>query len=141
MQCEVTYLGRLRHPNLVKLIGFCLDGEDRILVYEFMPGGSLEKHLFKSENLIRLLYIWSLQLIKVYYILTYCTMYMTNYDMHVWIIMFAGNAPSLSWARRIKVAVGAARGLCFLHESKSPVIYRDFKTSNILLDSVSKIIY
>ncbi|KAL7139208.1 hypothetical protein ABFS83_09G035200 [Erythranthe nasuta] len=91
---EVNYLGRLRHPNLVKLIGYCLDGEDRILVYEYMPGGSLEKHLFKR-----------------------CS------------------PSSLSWARRIKVAVGAARGLCFLHESKSPVIYRDFKTSNILLDS------
>ncbi|KAK4437086.1 putative serine/threonine-protein kinase PBL3 [Sesamum alatum] len=90
---EVNYLGRLRHQNLVKLVGYCLDGEDRILVYEFMPGGSLEKHLFKR------------------------------------------NSPSLSWARRIKVAVGAARGLCFLHESKSPVIYRDFKTSNILLDT------
>ncbi|PIN14415.1 Serine/threonine protein kinase [Handroanthus impetiginosus] len=90
---EVNYLGRLHHPNLVKLIGYCLDGEDRILVYEFMPGGSLENHLFRR------------------------------------------NSPSLSWARRIKVAVGAARGLCFLHESKSPVIYRDFKTSNILLDS------
>ncbi|KAG8379157.1 hypothetical protein BUALT_Bualt07G0059000 [Buddleja alternifolia] len=90
---EVNYLGRLRHPNLVKLIGYCSDGEDRILVYEFMPGGSLEKHLFKR------------------------------------------NAPSLSWTRRIKVAIGAARGLCFLHESNSPVIYRDFKTSNILLDS------
>ncbi|KAL0416481.1 UNVERIFIED_CONTAM: putative serine/threonine-protein kinase PBL3, partial [Sesamum latifolium] len=93
LQSEVNYLGRLRHQNLVKLFGYCLDGEDRILVYEFMPGGSLENHLFKR------------------------------------------NSPSLSWARRIKVAVGAARGLCFLHESKSPVIYRDFKTSNILLDT------
>ncbi|KAK4485683.1 hypothetical protein RD792_008327 [Penstemon davidsonii] len=90
---EVNYLGRLRHPNLVKLIGYCLDGDDRILVYEFMPGGSLENHLFKK------------------------------------------NVPSLSWTTRIKVAVGAARGLCFLHEAKSSVIYRDFKTSNILLDS------
>ncbi|KAL6541365.1 putative serine/threonine-protein kinase pbl3 [Orobanche hederae] len=90
---EVNYLGRLHHPNLVKLIGYCIEGEDRILVYEYMPGGSLERHLFKRH------------------------------------------APCLSWARRIKVAVGAARGLCFLHESKSPVIYRDFKTSNILLDS------
>lgn len=34
------------------------------------------------------------------------------------------------------MAVGAARGLCFLHEAKSQVIYRDFKASNILLDAV-----
>ncbi|XP_073317045.1 probable serine/threonine-protein kinase PBL18 isoform X1 [Primulina huaijiensis] len=90
---EVNYLGRLRHPNLVKLVGYSLEGEDRILVYEFMPGGSLENHLFKK------------------------------------------NSPPLSWATRIKVAAAAARGLCFLHDSESPVIYRDFKTSNILLDS------
>ncbi|GER38571.1 protein kinase superfamily protein [Striga asiatica] len=90
---EVNYLGRLHHPNLVKLIGYCIEGDDRILVYEYMSGGSLEKHLFKRHS------------------------------------------PSLSWARRIKVALDAARGLCFLHESESPVIYRDFKTSNILLDS------
>ncbi|KAL2515893.1 Protein kinase 2B [Forsythia ovata] len=90
---EVNYLGRLHHPNLVKLIGYCLEGESRILVYEFMPKGSLENHLFRR------------------------------------------NMPSLSWTRRIKVAAGAARGLCFLHDSESPVIYRDFKTSNILLDS------
>lgn len=42
---------------------------------------------------------------------------------------------SLSWAMRIKVAVGAAKGLACLHDAVQPVIYRDFKTSNVLLDS------
>jgi serine/threonine protein kinase len=39
--------------------------------------------------------------------------------------------------RRMKIAVGAARGLAFLHDADTPVIYRDFKASNILLDEVS----
>ncbi|XP_037492161.1 probable serine/threonine-protein kinase PBL3 isoform X2 [Jatropha curcas] len=90
---EVNYLGQLHHPNLVKLIGYCLEGENRLLVYEFMPKGSLENHLFRR-----------------------------------------GPQP-LSWAVRIKVAIGAARGLSFLHDAKSQVIYRDFKASNILLDA------
>lgn len=37
----------------------------------------------------------------------------------------------------MKIALGAAKGLAFLHEGENPVIYRDFKASNILLDSVS----
>ncbi|KAI5058176.1 hypothetical protein GOP47_0026346 [Adiantum capillus-veneris] len=41
----------------------------------------------------------------------------------------------LSWATRLKIAIGAARGLTFLHDAQRPVIYRDFKASNILLDS------
>ncbi|KAL1189554.1 putative serine/threonine-protein kinase PBL1 [Cardamine amara subsp. amara] len=45
---EINYLGRLSHPNLVKLIGYCLEDEQRLLVYEFMPKGSLEDHLFKN---------------------------------------------------------------------------------------------
>ncbi|KAL1355064.1 hypothetical protein HN51_069540 [Arachis hypogaea] len=90
---EVNYLGQLHHPNLVKLIGYCLEGENRLLVYEFMPKGSLENHLFRR-----------------------------------------GPQP-LSWAVRMKVAIGAARGLTFLHNAKSQVIYRDFKASNILLDA------
>jgi serine/threonine protein kinase len=44
---------------------------------------------------------------------------------------------TLPWATRLKIAVGAAKGLSFLHEAETPVIYRDFKASNILLESVS----
>lgn len=46
---EVNFLGQLHHPNLVKLIGYCSEDDQRLLVYEFMPRGSLENHLFRSE--------------------------------------------------------------------------------------------
>ncbi|KAJ4915293.1 hypothetical protein Rs2_00843 [Raphanus sativus] len=92
---EVNYLGQFSHGHLVKLIGYCLEDEHRLLVYEFMPRGSLENHLFR-----RGLYF-----------------------------------QPLSWKLRLKVALGAAKGLAFLHSSETRVIYRDFKTSNILLDS------
>lgn len=49
VQTEIDYLGQLHHPNLVRLIGFCLEDEHRLLVYEFMPRGSLENHLFRSK--------------------------------------------------------------------------------------------
>ncbi|CBI29228.3 hypothetical protein VitviT2T_002858 [Vitis vinifera] len=90
---EVIFLGQLRHPNLVKLIGYCCEDDERLLVYEFMPRGSLENHLFKRLSV------------------------------------------SLPWGTRLKIAVGAAKGLAFLHGAEQPVIYRDFKTSNVLLDS------
>ncbi|XP_015697141.2 probable serine/threonine-protein kinase PBL16 [Oryza brachyantha] len=89
---EVIFLGQLSHPNLVRLVGYCCEGDHRLLVYEYMPRGSVESHLFSRVM-----------------------------------------AP-LSWATRMKIALGAARGLAFLHEAEKPVIYRDFKTSNILLD-------
>lgn len=46
----------------------------------------------------------------------------------------------LSWTLRLKIALGAARGLAFLHSTEDKIIYRDFKTSNILLDTVCKLV-
>lgn len=90
---EVNYLGQLSHPNLVKLIGYCCEGTQRLLVYEYMACGSLEKHLFRRVCL------------------------------------------TMPWSTRMKIALGAAKGLAFLHSAQRPIIYRDFKTSNILLDA------
>ncbi|KAM3359307.1 serine/threonine-protein kinase RIPK [Capsicum galapagoense] len=90
---EVVLLGQLRHPNLVKLIGYCWEDEQRLLVYEYMTRGNLENQLFRR-----------------------CS-------------------TSLPWQTRMKIALDAAKGLAFLHEEEKPVIYRDFKASNILLDS------
>ncbi|CAA2966927.1 probable serine threonine- kinase Cx32, chloroplastic [Olea europaea subsp. europaea] len=93
-QAEVNFLGRLSHPNLVKLLGYCWDEKELLLVYEFMQKGSLESHLFRKSSAIQ----------------------------------------PLSWDIRLKIAIGAARGLAFLHSSDKLIIYRDFKASNILLD-------
>ncbi|GMI81617.1 kinase 1, PBS1-like 2, protein kinase 2A [Hibiscus trionum] len=90
---EVNYLGQFHHENLVKLIGYCAESESRLLVYEFMPKGSLENHLFRK-----------------------------------------GVQP-ISWATRMHIARGIARGLSYLHSLNANVIYRDLKASNILLDS------
>ena len=45
----MNYLGQLSHPNLVKLVGYCTEDDNLLLVYEFMPKGSLENHLFISK--------------------------------------------------------------------------------------------
>ncbi|KAM0835926.1 hypothetical protein ACQ4PT_062637 [Festuca glaucescens] len=48
---EVLMLSLLHHPNLVNLIGYCADGDQRLLVYEYMPLGSLEDHLHDKPRL------------------------------------------------------------------------------------------
>ncbi|KAM0012952.1 putative transferase, protein kinase RLK-Pelle-RLCK-VIIa-2 family [Helianthus debilis subsp. tardiflorus] len=90
-QAEVNFLGKFSHPNLVKLVGYCSEDREFLLVYEYMQKGSLENHLFKSPE-------------------------------------------PLPWSTRIKIATGAAQGLAFLHTTEKTVIYRDFKSANILLD-------
>ncbi|KAL2469227.1 Protein kinase superfamily protein [Forsythia ovata] len=50
-QSEVNFLGRLSHPNLVKLLGYCWEFKELLLIYEFMQKGSLENHLFGTRGL------------------------------------------------------------------------------------------
>ena len=49
---EVKSISRLRHRNLVQLIGWCYENKDLLLIYEFMPNGSLDLHLFKGKSLL-----------------------------------------------------------------------------------------
>lgn len=53
------------------------------------------------------------------------------------IYLLVGVCATLTWSARMKIALDAAKGLAFLHGAERSIIYRDFKTSNILLDAVS----
>ncbi|KAG4143465.1 hypothetical protein ERO13_D06G190100v2 [Gossypium hirsutum] len=92
---EVDWLIKIQHQNIVSLLGYCIHGESKLLVYEMMQNGSLESQL---HGLTR------------------------------------GSA--LTWQLRMKIAIDVARALEYLHEHcNPPVIHRDIKSSNILLDS------
>ncbi|CAH8388262.1 unnamed protein product [Eruca vesicaria subsp. sativa] len=94
-QAEVVSLGHLDHPNLVKLVGYCADGDQRLLVYDYISKGSLQEHLQEPKQ----------------------------------------DQEPMDWTMRMQIAYGAAQGLEYLHEKVNPpVIYRDLKASNILLD-------
>ncbi|PRQ44736.1 putative glycerophosphodiester phosphodiesterase, protein kinase RLK-Pelle-LRK10L-2 family [Rosa chinensis] len=51
---EVATIGRIHHVNVVQLIGFCVEGSKRDLIYDFMPNGSLEKYFFSQQGVISL---------------------------------------------------------------------------------------
>ncbi|KAK4393202.1 Receptor-like protein kinase FERONIA [Sesamum angolense] len=93
---EIKMLSKLRHQHLVSLIGYCNDGQERLLVYQYMPRGTLGDHLYKINR-------------------------------------HGKSNPPLPWELRLKVSIGAARGLYYLH-SRHRAIHRDVKSSNILLD-------
>ncbi|XP_009396676.2 putative proline-rich receptor-like protein kinase PERK6 [Musa acuminata AAA Group] len=93
-QAEVEIISRVHHRHLVSLVGYCIAGSQRMLVYEFVPNNTLEHHLHGK------------------------------------------GLPTMDWATRLKIAVGSAKGLAYLHEDCHPrIIHRDIKTANILLDN------
>ncbi|RLM77865.1 hypothetical protein C2845_PM12G28130 [Panicum miliaceum] len=89
---EIAVIGNIHHINLVRLRGFCTEGQRRLLVYEYMNRGSLDRSLFRPTG------------------------------------------PLLEWKERMDVAIGAARGLAYLHFGcDQRIIHCDVKPENILL--------
>ncbi|EFJ36452.1 hypothetical protein SELMODRAFT_165616 [Selaginella moellendorffii] len=90
---EMEILGKLKHRNLVPLLGYCVADAEKLLVYKYMPNGSLKDWLHGTGEF------------------------------------------TLDWPKRLRVAVGAARGLAWLHHSCNPrIIHRNISASSILLD-------
>ncbi|KAL9664529.1 hypothetical protein QQ045_019933 [Rhodiola kirilowii] len=90
-QTEVEMISLAVHRNLLRLYGFCMTANERLLVYPYMSNGSVASRL-KGK-------------------------------------------PALDWSTRKSIAIGAARGLLYLHEQCDPkIIHRDVKAANILLD-------
>ncbi|KAG2666986.1 hypothetical protein I3760_15G091400 [Carya illinoinensis] len=90
---EIELLSRVHHKNLVGLVGFCFEQGEQMLIYEFMPNGTVRESLSGKSGIY------------------------------------------LDWNRRLYVALGSATGLAYLHEhANPPIIHRDVKSTNILLD-------
>ncbi|XP_042494889.1 probable LRR receptor-like serine/threonine-protein kinase At1g06840 isoform X2 [Macadamia integrifolia] len=91
---EIEILSRMHHRNLVSLLGYCDDEQEQMLVYEFMPNGTLQD----------------------------------------WLSAKSGD--TLSFSTRLRIALGSAKGILYLHtEADPPIFHRDIKATNILLDS------
>ncbi|XP_044355067.1 LEAF RUST 10 DISEASE-RESISTANCEUS RECEPTOR-LIKE PROTEIN KINASE-like 2.1 [Triticum aestivum] len=91
---EVMSIGRTSHVNIVSLLGFCLDGSHRALIYEYMSNGSLQKHIYSESS-----------------------------------------KQAIGWGVFLKIAIGIARGLEYLHQGcNTCIIHFDIKPNNILLD-------
>uniref|UniRef100_A0A5B6ZQ21 non-specific serine/threonine protein kinase n=1 Tax=Davidia involucrata TaxID=16924 RepID=A0A5B6ZQ21_DAVIN len=90
---EIELLSRVHHKNVVSLVGFCFKQAEQMLIYEYIPNGTLKESLSGRSGI------------------------------------------RLDWMRRLRVALGAARGLQYLHDlANPPIIHRDIKSNNILLD-------
>jgi serine/threonine protein kinase len=103
---EVASICKTSHVNVVTLLGFCLDGTKKALIYEFMFNGSLEKFIHNH-----------------------------NKESEKTEKTITSPSPSLSWENLHQIAIGIARGLEYLHKGcNTRILHFDIKPHNILLD-------
>uniref|UniRef100_A0A0E0RBW2 Protein kinase domain-containing protein n=1 Tax=Oryza rufipogon TaxID=4529 RepID=A0A0E0RBW2_ORYRU len=106
-QNEICFLGKLQHINVVKLLGYCIQGTERILVYEYMLNRSVDTFIFG--------------------IIT---------SPQIWIKGARTRRLHLDWSTRSRIIHGIAEGLLYLHKHCGlHIVHGDLKPSNILLDS------
>lgn len=100
-RAEMETLGRIHHPNIVRMLGYCATGPDRVLIYEYIEKGSLDQWLYDTSD--------------------------DDVDE---------SHPPLTWHTRLNIIRGVADGIAFMHHKlTTPIIHRDIKASNILLDA------
>jgi serine/threonine protein kinase len=106
-RAEMETLGKVQHRNIVKILGYCISGPDRLLVYEYIDKGSLDQWLQDASS--------------------------ENDDMAA--LSQWGVRKPLRWETRIKIVKGVASALAYCHGLEEPIIHRNIKASNVLLDS------
>ncbi|MBA0547835.1 hypothetical protein Golob_018975 [Gossypium lobatum] len=119
---ELESLGRIKHPNLVPLTGYCLAGDQRIAIYDYMENGNLQNLLYDLPLGVQATEDWSTD-----------TWEEEGYNG----VHNVGSKGLLqTWGFRYKIALGVARALAFLHHGCSPPLtHRDVKASSVYLDS------
>uniref|UniRef100_A0A0D9X675 Protein kinase domain-containing protein n=1 Tax=Leersia perrieri TaxID=77586 RepID=A0A0D9X675_9ORYZ len=118
---ELERLGRIKHSNLVPLSGYCLAGEQRIAIYEYMENGNLHNLLHDLPLGVQTTEDWSTD-----------TWEDNNGGVATEKITPEGIA---TWMFRHKIALAAARALAFLHHGCIPqIVHRDVKASSIYFD-------